>query len=117
MTPKQLAELLFDVATFTKTSGGLPEQSWIEERVDTATAEVYGRLLDPSPIVCAITDAMLDAGADLDFERYNIDPDDPQACWDELTSQLTDLLDEHDLAGDERHRMRDLVETEFFAKF
>lgn len=117
MTPKELAEILFDVATFTKTNGNLPEQSWIEELIDTETAEAYGRLINPEAIVDAITTALLDAGADLDFERYDIDPEDPQACWDELTPQLTDLLDEYDLTGDERHRMRELVEAEFFAKF
>ncbi len=117
MTPKELAEILFDVATYTKTSGGIPEHSWIEELVDEETAKVYGRLLNPDAIVDAITTALLDAGADLDFERYGIDPEDPQACWDELTPQLIDLLDEHDLIGDERHRIRELVEAEFFAKF
>lgn len=117
MTPKELAEILFDVATFTKTNGNLPEQSWIEELIDIETAKVYGRLLDPSSIVSIITDALLDAGADLDFERYDIDPNDSDECWDRLSPQLNDLLDEHDLTGDERHRMRELVEAEFFIKF
>ena len=117
MTPKEHAQILFAVATFTKTTGSMPEQSWIEELTNTETGNEYGQLLDPSSIVSTITDALLSAGADIDFERYDIDPDNAQACWDELTPQLTDLLNEHNLTNNNRRRLRELVEAEFFAKF
>ena len=117
MTSKELANLLYDVATFTNTNGHLPESGWVEDRTDSDTARLYKRLLNPETVASEIATALLDAGSDLDFERYDCDPDDPQSVWEMLIPQLSELVNRHDLRGDERDRMRDLVHDEFFANF
>ena len=117
MTPKNLAALLYDVACFTKASGEPPDQEWIEARTDLETAEVYDRLLHPERLAGDIAEALLDAGGDLDFERYNIDPDDADEVWDQLYAALIYRLDEHDLTGDERDRMKGLVHDQFLTRY
>ena len=122
MTTKNLAALLYDVACFTTANGEPPDQEWIEERTDSEIAEVYDRLLHPERLAGDIAEALLDAGGDLDFERYDIEPNDEgdydaADVWDLLHTDLTHQLDEHDITGDERDRMKGLVHDQFLARY
>ncbi len=122
MTAKTLAELLYDLTCFTKETGEPPDQEWIEDRTDPETAAVYDRLLHPENIAVDIAEALLDMGEDLDFERYGIEPNDQgdydaDEVWSWLSEELTRQLDEYDLTGDERDRMKGLVHDQFFARY
>lgn len=122
MTPTHLAVLLLDVARFTKNSGDLPTQEWIAARVDLTTAEVYGRRRSPERLAGAIAEALLDAGCDLDFGRFGVEPNDQgdydaSEVWDLLAAELTNQLDQYDIAGDERDQLKALVRAEFVTRF
>lgn len=117
MTAQDLAALLYDVAMITTTTGTPPDRAWVKERTNDATANLYERRLNPATVAETIVEALLDAGAYLDFARYEVDPDNPHEVWSLLETQLSNLLNTHNLVGDERAKMRELVETEYFARF